>query len=276
MANRAARRIASITSHLAGGGEPMVLSEMHGRVCVVTLNRPKALNALCDQLLGELASVLDACVKNEPCGCVLITGGGRAFAAGADIPELRRRTLAGIVAEEFPGAAWSAVARCPLPTIAAVNGMALGGGCELAMMCDIIIASSKAKFGQPEVKLGVIPGAGGTQRLTKAVGKSKAMELCLTGDFFSAADAEKYNLVSRVVEPAQLMPAALELAHKIAGMSRPAAIITKEAVLASYEMSLAAGLGYERKIFRTAYGLKDRAEGMDAFLEKRAPDWKHE
>ena len=139
----------------------MVLSEMQGRVCVVTLNRPKALNALCDQLLNELAAILDTASKDQGCGCVVITGGGRAFAAGADIAELRQRTLAGIVAEEFPGAAWSAVAKCKLPTVAAVNGLALGGGCELAMMCDVVIASAKAQFGQPEIKLGVIPGAWG-------------------------------------------------------------------------------------------------------------------
>lgn len=279
-----ARRLSTLAGHLAvgqhaaagGAEEPMVLSEMQGRVCVVTLSRPKALNALCDQLLQELSVILDACVKDKGCGCIVITGGGRAFAAGADIPELRERTLAGIVAEEFPGAAWSAVAKCKLPTIAAVNGLALGGGCELAMMCDVVIASEKAQFGQPEIKLGVIPGAGGTQRLTKAVGKSKAMELALTGEFFSAADAEKYNLVSNVVAPDELMPAALALAEKIAAMSRPAAMITKEAVLASYEMNLEAGLDFERKIFRTAFGLEDRAEGMDAFLEKRDPVWRHE
>ena len=203
------RRVCTIAQHLAKASaaeEPMVVSEMRGRVCVITLNRPKALNALCDQLLNELAVALDAASADQGCGCVVITGGGRAFAAGADITELRRRTLAGIVAAEFPGAAWSAVARCKLPTIAAVNGLALGGGCELAMMCDIVVASTKAQFGQPEVKLGVIPGAGGTQRLTQAVGKSKAMELALTGEFFSAADAEKYNLVSSVVEPDELMP----------------------------------------------------------------------
>ena len=203
------RRVCTIAQHLAKASaaeEPMVVSEMRGRVCVITLNRPKALNALCDQLLNELAVALDAASADQGCGCVVITGGGRAFAAGADITEHRRRTLAGIVAVEFPGAAWSAVARCKLPTIAAVNGLALGGGCELAMMCDIVVASTKAQFGQPEVKLGVIPGAGGTQRLTQAVGKSKAMELALTGEFFSAADAEKYNLVSSVVEPDELMP----------------------------------------------------------------------
>ena len=162
------RRVSAIVQHLqhavpsaAAEEEPMVLSEMQGRVCVVTLNRPKALNALCDQLLNELAAILDTASKDQGCGCVVITGGGRAFAAGADIAELRQRTLAGIVAEEFPGAAWSAVAKCKLPTVAAVNGLALGGGCELAMMCDVVIASAKAQFGQPEIKLGVIPGAWG-------------------------------------------------------------------------------------------------------------------
>lgn len=242
---------------------------------MLTLNRPKALNAICDQLTREMKAALVAAEGDPGCGCVVITGAGRAFAAGADIKEMRHKSLADNVTHDFPGANWNAIADCRLPVVAAVNGLALGGGCEFAMMCDIIIASEKAVFGQPEINLGIIPGAGGTQRLTRSVGKSKAMELCLTGGTLSAREAEAYNLVSRVVPPPDLLPEALKVAGKIAAQSRPVAMLCKEAVGAAYETTLGQGVRVERSVFRTTFGLADRSEGMAAFVAKRKAEWAH-
>lgn len=285
MPNTSYRRLARLLSQLpavaattTSGGqaeEPMVLADTRGRVRILTLNRPRALNALCDQLTAELQAHLDEAVADVGVGAIVITGAGRAFAAGADVTELAERTLPMMVHKTFPGPAWSAVAKCPLPTIAAVNGLALGGGCELAMMCDIVVAGEKAQFGQPEIKLGIIPGAGGTQRLTKAVGKSKAMELALTGDTIGAAEAASYNLVSQVVPTEEVLEAALSLAGRIASLSRPAVILAKESVLASMETTLEAGLAVERKIFHSCFALADGQEGMSAFVNKRKPVWSH-
>lgn len=270
------RRASVIARQLCEGGEPpMVVSRKEDRVMVVTLNRPKALNALCDQLVLELSQHLDKAQEDPNCGCIVITGEGRAFAAGADIKEMQPKTLGDLANNDFPGPNWTSVVECRIPVIAAVNGIAFGGGCELAMMCDMIVASDKALFGQPEIKLGVIPGAGGTQRLTKTVGKSKAMEICLTGDSMDAKQAEAYNLVSKVVPADQLMGEAMTMAKKIAGLSRPAVIMCKESVNAALETHLKAGFRFERQIFRATFGLDDKFEGMKAFVEKRDPKWTH-
>lgn len=261
--------------HTNGASEKVVLTSISGRVYIITLNRPKALNAINDQLTSELKQALLAAEADINCGCVVITGEGRAFAAGADIKEMKEKSLGDIVIDEFPGKNWNAIDDCKVPIIAAVNGLALGGGCEFAMMCDIIIASEKAKFGQPEINLGVIPGAGGTQRLTKAIGKSKSMELTLTGGMLDAVTAEKYNLVSRVVKHEELMDEAMKIANQIASKSRATAMLAKESVNTAFETNLKAGIRVERQIFRTTFGLNDRAEGMQAFVDKRDPKWSH-
>ncbi|MGI4954293.1 MAG: enoyl-CoA hydratase [Janthinobacterium lividum] len=248
----------------------MILVETHGAVGLIRLNRPQALNALCDQLMGELGVQLLAFDADTAIGAIVITGSEKAFAAGADIKEMKDRTYPAVFLDDFIGK-WETVTRIRKPVIAAVAGFALGGGCELAMMCDMILAADSAKFGQPEINLGVIPGAGGSQRLTRAVGKSKAMDLCLTGRMMDAAEAERCNLVSRVIPAAELVDEALKVAAKIAAQSPVAAVMAKRAVNAAFESSLAEGVRMERALFLSLFGTADQKEGMSAFAEKRKP-----
>lgn len=248
--------------------------ETHGKVGLIRLNRPEALNALNAQLIAETSKVIDEWEANEAIGCIVITGSEKAFAAGADIKEMQNKSYMQAYKEDFIGA-WDRVARCRKPTIAAVAGFALGGGCELAMMCDFIIAADTAKFGQPEIKLGVMPGAGGTQRLTRFVGKSKAMDMCLTGRMMDAAEAERVGLVSRVVPAADLVADALKTAATIANMSLTATMMTKESVNRSYETTLAEGIRFERRVFHAMFSTEDQKEGMTAFVEKRKPAFKN-
>ncbi len=253
-----------------------LLVERRDHVGLITLNRPKALNALCDALVGEMGSALDAFETDQSIGCIVITGSERAFAAGADIKEMQAKSFSSAYLEDFITSGWERVTTCRKPVIAAVAGYALGGGCELAMMCDFIIAGENAQFGQPEITLGVPPGAGGSQRLTRFVGKSKAMEMCLTGRMMDAAEAERSGLVSRVVPTEELLEEALKVAAKIAAMSRPTTYIVKEAVNRAYETTLAEGVRFERRIFHAAFALADQKEGMQAFAEKRKPNWQNE
>ncbi|MGC8477509.1 MAG: enoyl-CoA hydratase [Acetobacteraceae bacterium] len=248
-----------------------ILVETHDRVGLIRLNRPAAMNALCDQLMGELGTQLLAFDADPGIGAIVLTGSDKAFAAGADIKEMRDRTHPAALHEDFIGAQWETVTRVKKPVIAAVAGFALGGGCELAMMCDIILAADTAKFGQPEIKLGVIPGAGGTQRLTRAVGKAKAMEMVLTGRMMDAAEAERSNLVARVVPAATLLDEALKLAATIAAMSPVATVVAKQAVNRAFETVLAEGVRAERTLFLPLFGTPDQQEGMAAFVEKRKP-----
>ena len=246
-----------------------------GRVGVVTLNRPEALNALCDELTTELAKALADFESNEDIGCVVLTGSKKAFAAGADIKELQARDQVGLYMQDPFEKTWEAVARFRKPIIAAVSGYALGGGCEIAMMCDFIIASATAKFGQPEINLGVMPGSGGTQRLPRAVGKAKAMDLCLTGRMMDAEEAERAGLVSRVVPADDLIDVAMEAAESIAAKSLPVAMMTKETINRSFEIGLSEGIRFERRVFQSQFALEDQKEGMAAFAEKRAAHFKH-
>ncbi len=249
--------------------------ETRGRVGVITLHRPDALNALNAQIVDELGRAVTAFEDDDGIGCILVTGSEKAFAAGADIKEMKDKDFAQVQKEDFITGDWEALAHARKPTIAAVNGYALGGGCEVAMMCDIIIAGDSAKFGQPEIKLGTIPGAGGTQRLTRAVGKAKAMEMCLTGRMMDAEEAERSGLVAKVVPADQLPDEAMKTAEAIAGMSLPIAITCKEAVNRAFETTLAEGLKFERRVFHATFATADRKEGMSAFAEKRKPDWRH-
>jgi enoyl-CoA hydratase len=251
-----------------------IIVETRGRVGFVTLNRPQALNALCAALIAELTEALDKFEADPEIGCILLTGSEKAFAAGADIKEMSGQSWPSTYLDDLI-TPWDRVSVCRKPVIAAVAGFALGGGCELAMMCDFIIAADTAKFGQPEIKLGVMPGAGGTQRLTRLVGKSKAMEMCLTGRMMDAAEAERAGLVSRIVPAADLVTEALKVAETIASMSLPIAMMTKESVNRSYETTLAEGIRYERRVFQAMFAVADRKEGMTAFVEKRKPDFKH-
>ncbi|KAG0364338.1 putative enoyl-CoA hydratase, mitochondrial [Gamsiella multidivaricata] len=247
-----------------------LLTETRGRVGVVTLHRPKALNALCNGLFVELNQVLKEMDNNKEIGAIVLTGSERAFAAGADIKEMKDRTFIENYTEDFLGH-WTQITKIRKPIIAAVNGFALGGGCELAMMCDIIYAGDKAVFGQPEIKLGTIPGAGGTQRLVKAVGKSKAMEMCLTGSVnLTAEEAERAGLVSRVLPADVVVDEAVKTAEKIAGLSQPI-----DAVNQSFEMPLSAGLTFERRLFHSTFASQDQKEGMSAFAEKRKAKFVH-
>jgi len=248
-----------------------IIVESRNAVGIVKLNRPKILNALSFGVFREIASAVDDLEADESIGCILVTGNEKAFAAEADIKEMQPKGFIDMFSADFTTIGADRVAKCRKPTIAAVAGFALGGGCELAMMCDIIIAADTAKFGQPEITLGTIPGIGGTQRLTRAVGKSKAMDLCLTGRMMDAAEAERSGLVSRVVPAEKLMEEALAVAEKIASMSRPAAIMAKEAINRSFETPLADGLNVERNLFHATFALEDRSEGMAAFIEKRKP-----
>jgi enoyl-CoA hydratase len=252
-----------------------IVVERKGRVGIVTFNRPKALNALCDSLVAELGAALDELEADAAIGAIVITGSEKAFAAGADIKEMRDRTYIDVYSSDFITRGWERIAQCRKPVIAAVAGYALGGGCEMAMMCDIILAAENAKFGQPEITLGVIPGAGGTQRLTRLVGKSKAMEMCLTGRTMDAQEAERSGLVARVVPTTQLMDEALKLAERIAGMSGPIAMMVKECVNRAYDTSLSEGLRVERRLFHAAFATEDQKEGMTAFIEKRPPNFRN-
>jgi len=248
-----------------------IIVESQGAVGIIRLNRPKMLNALSFGVFREIAAAIDDLEADEAIGCILLTGSEKAFAAGADIKEMQPKGFIDMFSEDFASIGGDRVARCRKPTIAAVAGYALGGGCELAMMCDIIIAADNAKFGQPEITLGTIPGIGGTQRLTRAIGKAKAMDLCLTGRMMDAAEAERSGLVARVVPADKLMDEALAAAEKIAGMSRPMAVMAKEAVNRAFETPLSEGLNVERNLFHSTFALEDRAEGMAAFIEKRKP-----
>ncbi|MBL8673530.1 MAG: enoyl-CoA hydratase [Rhodospirillales bacterium] len=253
----------------------MIEVETRDRVGIVRLNRPKALNALCAQLVREMSQALDAFEADPGIGCVVVTGGERAFAAGADIKEMKEKTYQDVFLQDFITVGWERVSQIRKPVIAAVAGFALGGGCEMAMMCDFIIAADNAKFGQPEITLGTIPGAGGTQRLPRFVGKSKAMDLVLTGRMMDAVEAERCGLVSRVVPLDKLMEEALAAAAKIASMSLPATMVAKEAVNQAFETGLAEGVKFERRTFHASFAFEDRVEGMNAFADKRKPVWKH-
>jgi enoyl-CoA hydratase len=251
-----------------------ILLDRKGRVGIITLNRPKALNALNSQLMGEVVAAVEELDGDAEIGAILITGSDRAFAAGADIKEMQPKSYMDVYLDDF-FSAWDKVAAARTPTIAAVAGYALGGGCELAMLCDILIAADTAKFGQPEIKLGVIPGIGGSQRLTRAVGKAKAMELCLTGRNMDAEEAERAGLVSRIVPAADLLDEAMQTATTIAEMSLPVAMMAKEAVNRSFETTLTEGVRFERRVFHSTFATEDQKEGMAAFVEKRAPVFKH-
>lgn len=251
-----------------------ILVETRGKVGLLTLNRPQALNALNGALIAEVNQALDAWEANDSIGCIVITGSEKAFVAGADIKEMQSKTYMEAYREDFIGS-WDRVSRCRKPVIAAVAGFALGGGCELAMMCDFIIAADTAKFGQPEIKLGVMPGAGGTQRLARFIGKSKAMDLCLTGRMMDAAEAERCGLVSRVVPAADLIAEAIKAAETIAGMSLPATMMAKESVNRAFETTLAEGIRFERRVFHAMFATEDQKEGMAAFAEKRKPTFKN-
>jgi len=252
-----------------------IIVERRGRVGIVRLNRPQALNALNGRLRNELLGAVEAFDADADVGCILITGSDKAFAAGADIKEMADKSYIDIFRADY-AADYERLTRVRKPVIAAVAGFALGGGCELAMMCDFIIAADNAKFGQPEIKLGIIPGIGGTQRLARAVGKAKAMDLILTGRMMDAAEAERSGLVARVVPAASLMEEAIKVAETIAAMSQPSLLAAKEAVNRSFETSLAEGLRFERRVFHALFATKDRKEGMAAFIEKRPPRFMNE
>jgi enoyl-CoA hydratase len=251
-----------------------ILVETRGRVGILTLNRPQALNALNKQIIAELGQALTAFEADGNIGCVVLTGSDKAFAAGADIKEMEAFTYPQSYLQDFI-AEWEAVARLRKPVVAAVAGYALGGGCEIAMMCDLIIAADTAQFGQPEIKLGVIPGSGGTQRLPRAVGKAKAMDLILTGRTMGAEEAERAGLVARIVPAAKLREEAIKVAETIAEMSLPALMLAKESINRAYETPLAEGVRFERRVFQAMFGTHDQKEGMAAFVAKRRPDFKH-
>ena len=253
----------------------LITVRTEGRVGVITLNRPKQLNALNDQLMNELGAALQAFDADEGIGCMVITGSEKAFAAGADIGAMAKYSFADVYKGDYITRNWETIRGIRKPVIAAVAGFALGGGCELAMMCDFIIAADNAKFGQPEIKLGVIPGAGGTQRLPRAVGKSKTKDLVLTGRMMDAAEAERAGLVSRVVPLDKLMDEALGAALVISGYSLPSVMAAKEAVNRSFEGTLADGVMFERRLFHSLFATDDQKEGMDAFVNKRPPSWAH-
>ncbi|MDC6380690.1 enoyl-CoA hydratase [Pseudomonas graminis] len=251
-----------------------ILKEVKGRVARLTLNRPEALNALNAQLISELNHALDELERDPGIGCIVLTGSAKAFAAGADIKEMAELKYPQIYLDDLFSDS-DRVANRRKPIIAAVSGFALGGGCELALMCDFILAADNARFGQPEIKLGVLPGMGGTQRLTRAVGKAKAMEMCLTGRLIDAVEAERAGLVARIVPQDQLLDEAMDVAAGIAAKSLPAAMMVKESVNRAFEVSLAEGIRFERRVFHAAFASEDQKEGMAAFIEKREPAFKH-
>jgi enoyl-CoA hydratase len=252
-----------------------ILVERRGAVGIVTLNRPQALNALNAALIGELAAALDEFERDDTIGAIVLTGNDKAFAAGADVKEMIGKTYPETYLDDFITRGWERVAQCRKPVIAAVAGFALGGGCEIAMMCDIVVAADTARFGQPEITLGTMPGAGGTQRLTRFVGKAKAMDMCLTGRMMDAAEAERAGLVSRVVPAADLLAEAVKIGERICQMSRPIAMMVKEAVNRAYETTLAEGVRFERRVFHATFATEDRKEGMTAFIEKRKPAFRN-
>jgi enoyl-CoA hydratase len=251
-----------------------IVLERKGGVGIITLDRPKAMNALNAALVAELEAALEALDTDDDIGCIVITGSAKAFAAGADIKEMQPKSYMDVYLEDFITNGWEKVSQVRKPVIAAVAGYALGGGCEIAMMCDFIIAADNARFGQPEITIGTIPGSGGTQRLTRFVGKSKAMEMILTGRTMDAEEAERAGLVSRVVPLDKLMDEALKVAQKIDKLSRPALLMAKEAVNRAYETTLAEGVRFERRLFHSSFATEDKAEGMAAFIEKREPQFK--
>lgn len=252
-----------------------ILVEIHGKVGVITLNRPAALNALNDKLMDELGLALQSFDADDDIGCMIITGSEKAFAAGADIGAMATYSYMDVYKSDYITRNWEQIRSVRKPVIAAVAGYALGGGCELAMMCDFIIAADTAKFGQPEIKLGIIPGAGGTQRLPRSVSKSKAMDMCLTARMMDAAEAERAGLVSRVVATDKLLEEALSAATVIANMSLPMVMMIKESINRAYETTLAEGVQFERRLFHSTFATEDQKEGMRAFVEKRAAKFKN-
>ncbi|HEK1688362.1 TPA: enoyl-CoA hydratase [Pseudomonas putida] len=250
-----------------------ILLDIHGKVGLITLNRPQALNALNAQIVAEINQALDQLERDPNIGCVVLTGSAKAFAAGADIKEMAELKYPQIYVDDLFSDA-DRIANRRKPIIAAVSGFALGGGCELAMMCDFILAADNARFGQPEINLGVLPGMGGTQRLTRAVGKAKAMELCLTGRLMGAEEAERAGLVARVVPQAELLEEALKVAATIAGKSIPVSMMVKESVNRAFEVSLSEGVRFERRVFHAAFSTEDQKEGMAAFIAKREAQFK--
>jgi enoyl-CoA hydratase len=264
----------STTTDAPAAAYETIRVERHGRVALLTLDRPKALNALSLQVMEELTAAASAADVDPEVGCLVITGSERAFAAGADIKEMAPRSYQEMFAADW-FAGWDALTRVRTPIVTAVAGYALGGGCELAMMGDVLLAAENAVFGQPEIKLGVMPGMGGSQRLTRAIGKAKAMELCLTGRNMEAEEAERAGLVSRIVPTAQLLEEALAVATTIAGMSKPVAQLTKETIDRAQEVSLDEGLRFERRVFHSLFALDDQTEGMAAFVEKRPAEFRH-
>ena len=251
-----------------------IIVETHGHVGLIRLNRPQALNALSSALIAELNAALERFEADAEIGCMVLTGSEKAFAAGADIREMQPKTFVETYLADFI-TSWERVAQVRKPIIAAVAGFALGGGCELAMMCDFILAADNAQFGQPEIRLGVIPGAGGTQRLTRYVGKAKAMEMCLSGRMMDASEAERAGLVSRIIPAADLVAEALNVANKIAAMSRASVLLAKECVNRSYETTLSEGIRFERRVFHSLFATQDQKEGMAAFIEKRPAQFKN-
>jgi enoyl-CoA hydratase len=254
-----------------------IIVETRGRVGIITLNRPKALNALSPDLMKEVSTALDVFEADDAIGCVIVTGNEKAFAAGADIKAMKDKSYMDVYTSDFITAEWERLTRCRKPVIAAVAGYALGGGCELAMMCDFILAADNARFGQPEINLGIIPGAGGTQRLPRFVGKSKAMEMVLLGQarMMDAQEAERCGLVSRVVPLGELMNEAMKTAEKICELSLPIVMMAKESINRAYETTLAEGVRFERRLFHSAFATADQKEGMAAFAEKRKPSFKN-
>lgn len=248
---------------------------IHGKAGLITLNRPQALNALCDELMDEVAQAINLFENDENIGCIVITGSEKAFAAGADITAMAQYSYMDAYKGDFITRNWERVKTCRKPVIAAVAGYALGGGCELAMMCDIVYAADSARFGQPEVKLGIPPGAGGTQRMPRAVSKAKAMDLCLTARMMDAQEAERAGLVARIFPAADLLKESLAAANTIAGYSLPVVMMIKESINRAYESSLQEGLLFERRAFHSAFALEDQKEGMRAFLEKRPANFKN-
>lgn len=252
-----------------------ILTEIDAGVGVITLNRTEALNAFNRQLMDEVTDAVKKFEADDSVGCMVITGSEKAFAAGADIKEMSSKDYIEVFKEDFITANWEEVSRARKPVVAAVAGYALGGGCELALMCDFIIAGDNAKFGQPEISIGAMPGAGGTQRLARFIGKSKAMEMCLTGRMMDAEEAERCGLVSRIVPKGELRDEAIRVAKQIAGFSRPITMLTKESVNRAYETTLAEGVRFERRVFHSVFAMEDQKEGMAAFVEKRKPAFKH-
>jgi enoyl-CoA hydratase len=253
-----------------------ILVERRGAVGIITLNRPQALNALNAALIGEIGGAFDDLEGDPAIGAIVLTGSDKAFAAGADIKEMADKTYMQAYAEDFITRGWERVGQCRKPVVAAVAGFALGGGCEVVMMCDIVIAAENARFGQPEINLGTMPGAGGTQRLPRFIGKAKAMDLCLTGRMMDAAEAERAGLVSRIVPPEKLLEEAISIAERVAAMSQPIAMMVKESVNRAFETTLAEGVRFERRLFHSTFATEDQKEGMAAFVAKRKPAFKNQ